>query len=1024
MELTPTQQRAVQTIDRPLGIIAGAGAGKTRVLVERCLHLLRTTDLQLHQLLAITFTDRAAQELRARLAAQLPSEAQDALHGAAITTFHGLAMRMLQAHAPLMGLSPHFRLLDAAEASLLCQRAVTHTLHQRLEQRDAPLRQLLTLYNFRQIADGMEMLLNDRWNVAQWQREQDSIDTAWDIPSPTAQESAALTAALALLDACSSEFTAIKRRQQTLDFQDLEELALQLLREHPEILADYQQQFRHILVDEFQDTNVIQMELITLLFTPPDNVLCIVGDPKQSIYRFRGAQRDCFQQMLTAIVQMDGEVITLTENFRSLPAVIDFVHAACPDIPADQQMIATRTAPVGHGQPVTILPIADSDTPRRDDEAVQVVARIRTLVDAGHTRYGDIACLFPTRKAVQAYTTMLRAHDIPVHVYSGSGLLSRRAILDLLYALDVLAALQRQQPDDTRLLALLRAPLFGLTDDDCYRLVHLSDDGANERESASTWPPLHQAVRTVPALWTHLRTWLELAPTLQAPALLRQIVHDTAYLDVLTALDPSGAQTAGVEQFLQWCDELPIDPDATLPEFVARIRHMQASTARMHEAPIMPAGDDAVQCMTIHAAKGNEFPVVIVADLAGQRPSRMDAWYFSAEFGLALRELEPERSPTHKDAQSPRWQKCRELEKKAAAAECDRLLYVALTRAADALIIPVPVAEKSPWLERVRGACHGLGISFEPDSEIHESPQGTFPKQEHARPHAVACKPQRLSLQPTVRETSPLTMPPRAFPTHITVSALEAYDRCPQEYYLKYIAGVPADTLTWPDPHVVPAHVRGDVVHAALQQASSADVSPHTAARAELARRGWNPALAEHAPLAALLETGATFLQHLPAERRVEYPFRLRLAVDLPTLITGTIDCLARTDTGWELIDYKTDRIDDITPLHHTAKLYSLQMTLYAIAAVHAGFQPLRATTLVFLDVNEQVSQPVTEERLATGKAHVRNILTHIATHNFTLPTHAHPPCARCAYHHNQMCGFDRLRQPTDMTPNFRRGAE
>ncbi len=994
MDLTPIQHRAVHTIDRSLGIIAGAGAGKTRVLVERCVHLLRHAGLDLHQLLAITFTERAAQELRTRLADALPAAQRHHLHGSAVTTFHGLALRLLQAHAPLIGLSPLARLLDDPECSHLCATVVARTLQQRLEQRDPALRSLLALYSFRRIAQWIESLLHDRWNVAEWWEHRAARDAAHELPAPQPHETALLEAARQLMIVCTDAFRQAKRERQVLDFHDLEECVVQLLNEHPAILADYQQQFRHIIVDEFQDTNRIQLTLIQQLFTPPDNVLCIVGDPKQSIYRFRGAQVDCFQTMLLQIVEQGGEVITLNENFRSRPRIIDFVHQVCPEIPSDQHMVATRTA---HETPC-VIPLRIPESPhRRRTEAELVAQQIHAMVHTSTYRYGDIACLFPTHLAIGVYAEVFRAHGIPVHIYGSRGLLERRPILDLLYAIEVVAALARDQPDDPTLFGLVRSPLFGLSDDACYRAVHLATPSGLD-----TLPVFHRAMAAMPAVWDPLMRWQAALSYCTTPELLRLIIHDTQYLEVLLQIDPTGAQSTGVEQFLVLAEELASSPNDTLETFLARIHHMQARDARLHEAPLMPAGDNAVQCMTIHATKGNEFPIVVLADLAREQPHRMTACYFRAEFGMAIRDLVSEREPNRKAAQSPRWERCKILDHEAEVAETNRLLYVAMTRAADHLILPiyaplVDQAEKArpSWTNRMLTALAAHGIPLTPPSAPALSPLVSPPSESTPPPQPRAAR---------------LAQPMPSSPSQLTVSELETYHRCPQEYYLKYVLQVPATQFTWPDPHTLPPQIRGEIIHEALQQSARNTVAVADAAAQALQARGWDPAFAQAEPMARLLAAGATLLRIPHEARLVEFPFHLRLP-NTTTCISGTIDCLNQSSGQWDIIDYKTDRVEPNTGLRELANHYSLQMTTYALALWHAGFQPLHATSLYFLDANaEVITDPITPERLHAGEAHITALIDRIRRNEFDLPPTTPPPCARCAYHHNQTCSQDRLR--------------
>ncbi|MBI4237166.1 MAG: ATP-dependent helicase [Deltaproteobacteria bacterium] len=993
--LTAAQRRAIETVDRSIGIIAGAGAGKTRVLVERCAYLLAHTDTQLAQILAITFTERAAAELRARLSERLPADLRLTLQATAITTFHGFCARVLREHAPRLGVSPRFRLLEATEAQQRLRGTIETTVLDELSAGNEAIRQLVTEWEFRGVCNGLQQLVNDRWNVTQWMAAS---------PQPPLPNTAAV---LEAFTRCDAAYADAKRAQQVVDFHDLEIFALRIFDTHPEILSDYQRRFRHLLIDEVQDTNPIQMALLQRLFTPPDNLLCIVGDPKQSIYRFRGAEVRCFHAMLDVITTSGGAVVHLRENFRSRAGVIRFINAACPDIPAGEQLIAATGTPTEGAVEWLAVPLAAkaSSAERRQTEAAAVAARIAELVVNEGVRYGDIACLFPTHLGVEPVVDALRTAGIPFHRYQGRGFLQRREVQDCLLAARFLANLATRQYDDGVLLGLLRSPLIGLTADLCYRLVHLSGPAAPQTDGL---PPLHRAAFSHPPLAALFQYWQQRLPHCTVAEMLQTLIASTAYDAVLAELDPTGQASANLERLCTLAECAPDTQALDLAAFVAAMQDLTVREAGLADQPVQLAGDDAVQLLTIHAAKGNEFRVVFLLDCAAKRSPQFADWGFLPGIGLALRTRPPLGTATKKITPDPTdpWTALNLVNTTAEIQERDRLLYVALTRAAERIILPLgPAPEPDTetdnavpnWPTRLTHACEALGIA--PRTIV-------IATAEHTEEDAAAAKMPSQRLTP-VEDLAQSEAAARAL-LHLTVTELEVLARCPQEYYLKYRLGLPG-TLAWPEPTGLHEPLRGEVVHAVIARAAQEPMRTLAEiTREELRLRGVDPSLVHHRELQHLLQhfTQTTTAQQGGAAEAAwhELPFHLRLTTTPSAIISGTIDLLQLRSDGWEIVDYKTDRIATAAEAEIHATRYALQMAVYALAAHEAGHRSLHRTTLHFLNTNTKISAPITAASLAATREQLQTLVQQIAAEDFTLATAAPPPCATCVYGRNRLC--------------------
>lgn len=655
--LTPEQHRAATTLDRSLGIVANAGSGKTRVLVERVAHILEAGLARLSQILVVTFTEKAAQELKTRLAERLPDHRME-LMTAPITTFHGFAMRVLRDHAPTLGLATSFQIASEGEATTLLHRAVEDTLLRLLDEQNSHAILLCQRFKFRRLLNHLIPLLEDRWSFTQF------IHTE---PPKTETISAIITVFLA----CDAHYAAIKRAHDILDFHDLEIMTWKLFQDDSRILSDFQRQFRHILVDEFQDTNPLQTAIVRQLFTPPDNILCVVGDPKQSIYRFRRADVTCFSEMLAAITESGGETIVLSDNFRSAPPIIDFINTACAEMPHYTPLIARKPAPEFPSLltvPVT-CPAEASANERRHIEANAILQMIPNLRDL-HGGLGNITCLFQTRATLQLWADIFRQANLPVHVYSSGGFWERPEIRALLFPLHVIVGLQRGRPDERHLLAMLISPLFSVSLDEIYRWMHMMPAPQD-----SDLPALHRAVFTHSPIGAQLTQWLDAAQTHTPHELMQRIMTDTQ--------TPAHALT---DAFLRRLHLMGRARAVPLADFLNQLVELQQLNERTPDTPAAICHDDAIQMMTIHAAKGNEFSCVILGDLFRRPASTAPSWLFEPGLGFAVRQ---EDELTHGDSATAEWEEIRTQYQQDEQSERERLLYVALTRAERQLVLPI-----------------------------------------------------------------------------------------------------------------------------------------------------------------------------------------------------------------------------------------------------------------------------------------------------------------------------------------------
>ena len=694
VSLNPEQAAAVDARGRVF-VSAGAGTGKTAVLVERFVRAVCDEGVDVDSMLVITYTKRAAGELRSRIRSELHARGRHdlarELDGAWISTIHGFCNRLLKAYPFQAGLDPRFRELDEAQAAVLRSEAfeaaldafcsedepdrirllATYTapglrrmltgIYETLRSAGRPL--MLELGTPPQLAGRVEALaeaarcLADDQDASELQRANAArlVDILGRSPSaeqlldlsPHKNRQGARTASYeearkrveqaaldevamrdrdllqALLEGFATEYAAAKRREAALDFEDLQLAARDLLRGHDVIREREQLRFRHVSVDEFQDTNRLQCELIDLISAGPgEKEVFFVGDEFQSIYGFRHADVQVFRERRAE----EGGGLALTRNYRSRPDVLAAVnHLFAEEFGDEFQPLAASGEfpdPV-FGHPVELL-VTDKASYRdtgpgmhwRRAEARAVARRVRELVDGGDATPGEIVLLFAAGTDAEWYEQELRTLGLPTYRATGRGYFGQQQVVDLLAYL----RLVHNRYDDQALVTVLASPFVGLSND---ALVLL-------RRSAPKRPLFVGVERGVPELDADDARLLaafkqryerisSAAPRLPLERLCEEIVAAHDYdLAVLSRWD-GRRRYANLRKLARLARSYEELRGRDIEGFVRFIRDQEAVGARELEAVAEEEGADAIRLLTIHAAKGLEFKVVVVADAGREK---------------------------------------------------------------------------------------------------------------------------------------------------------------------------------------------------------------------------------------------------------------------------------------------------------------------------------------------------------------------------------------------------------------------
>lgn len=964
------EQRAAIEHRGGLLLTANAGSGKTSVMAERFVRAAREDGVDVGRILAITFTEKAAAELKGRVRGRFEALGDDerarATEGAWVSTIHGLCARLLRTHPLAAGIDPRFRVLDEHGARRVATAAFATALDELVEAHGTAALELIAAYR---PAELEEQILDLHGELRSRGEEAPSLPA----PRPASLEARRLAVAMAreaaarelvsardgkaverarralagcgallertagvgreapdpgevaalalprsgkafegpgcqayrealdgwagacadaravpvhglldaLLQAFARAYADAKAQRSVLDFEDLELRANRLLREHEELRARYAERFVHVMVDEFQDTNPLQLELLERI---AGDRLFTVGDELQSIYGFRHADVALFRRRRKALAER-GQAATLATNFRSHRGVLDALNVAfrprfgdsfvplvagraeppdapAPDGPRIELLITDRDAgwdaagllPEGAAAPAPLWRIA---------EARALAARIRALLDAGRPP-GDVVVLLRATGDLAVYERALTDLGVPTYVIGGRGYWSQQQVRDLVCYLAVLA----NPRDGVALLSLLASPLVGLSSDGLVALAATTREQP-ERDpwQVLTAPPAGDPLlaRLAPedgARVRSLRAWLP-AERLAAPrhsleSLLNRVLERTGYDVELLRLPGGARRMANVRKLMRLAREHEAEHGRDLRGFVDLVAHLGGDSRaddRESEAPVEGDALEAVRLMTIHRSKGLEFPVVCVADLGRESPSagrdivRVDK---DGRVGIKLKSLDGGRGRP-----ALAYTAIGEQRQQAEADEEARLFYVAMTRAREQLVLsgalgcaewPAhrPGAAPLSWIapafvpdiarlalpeaEASGVAVHeGIEVAYtinrpseppEPSAAESSSPEPSAPWREPASPAPALADPVRKlpgSAAPPPRSVGSPASSPLVA---LSYTALSEHLRCGYRFYLERVLRLPSvdgSRAAGPSRSGLAGNVRGRIVHDLLE---------------------------------------------------------------------------------------------------------------------------------------------------------------------------------------------------------------
>ena len=1118
------QQRAAIDARGTVFVAAGAGTGKTAVLVERFVRAVVDDGLDVDSLLVITYTERAAGELRSRIRERLVERGRAdlalELDGAWVSTIHGFCRRLLGAHPFAAGVDPSFRVLDEPQSLVLQAEAFASALEAFCAADEPDRWQLLATYG----ADGLRRMLVEVYATlrsagrelvleqgarAELRERVDELRAAaaclaedagaTELQRETARAAldvlatstlperllalselktrgpraatfaeareAVVAAALEelasrdrellqeLLSTFAAEYQHAKERESALDFEDLQLRARDLLRDNAAIRDAERGRFRSIMVDEFQDTNRLQTELLDLV-AAADGDLLVVGDEFQSIYGFRHADVAVFRERRAAAPL----VLPLTRNHRSRPEVLEAINELFSAEFGDE---FRRLEPAsGSDQPAlrnaVELLVTDKEAAGeagvhwRRSEARHVARRVRELVDAGVAKPGEIVLLFAAGTDAEWFEEELRALDLPTYRAAGRSYFGQQQVVDLLAYLRLL----QNRYDDEALLTVLASPFVGVSND---ALVLIRADAQRQPffRGIERGLPADLAAddrRMLLAFRQRYERLLEVAEHAPLELLCERILAEHDY-DLAVLARPDGkrryANLRKLGRLARSYEELR---GADLEGFVRFVEGQEAVGARESDAVSEEEGADAVRLMTIHAAKGLEFDVVVVADAGRARPPVSDILALSdGRFGFKV--AHPSTG-TRVGTQS--YRDVKEHHEHAEQAERLRLYYVAMTRARERLIVSGSIGagettEQTPigWVlgrlgleeearradadgpfEVDRGAATVVlrvdrGQVEEPtthddalrrETALHETEAGQLALFEGS---GEALPPPA----PRLHELTVVPEPPLHRVARLSFSALSLFERCSYRYYAERVVGMrPA---AWAAPvgngngtvagGLHPTEI-GDAVHRLLEQLDLSDPS-RPDDLAELVRDWYPPATDAEVEQVARLVDG--YCSSALARRiaslsgaRVERPFAFE--VD-GVLLNGRLDVLWRGDGDAVVVDYKTNILDGRSPGEVVESEYRTQQLVYALACLRAGVDRVEVVYQFLETPEDVVSATFAREDVERLERELAGAISRIREGDFR-PTPSPYACSGCPAL-DRVCAGPRLGSPSEERP-------
>lgn len=957
--LNEAQAEAVNHVNGPLLVVAGAGTGKTRVITAKILHLIVNKNVPPSSILALTFTEKASEEMKTRVDEALPYGYEEI----AIKTFHSFCDSVLRESGHEIGIDSGYRLLDQASQWLFLKKHIHLLELDYYRPPHNPGKFIVNLIeHFSRLKD--EDISPEAYVAFAAKKTKEAVDKA-DIESAKKMSEAANAYA---------KYQELMAKENQLDFGDLIYYALKLFKTRVSVLREYSNRFRYIMVDEFQDTNLAQNRIVNLLAKDHRNIT-VVGDDDQSIYKWRGAS---LSNILTfRRVFPDAKACVLNKNYRSSQKILDLSYALIrkndPFRLEASENLSKKLVALGDGEPVEIHHFESYL-----DEAKAIAAFIAQKVAEGKVTYKDCAILVRTNNIAGSFAEQLKEAGIPYSMRDNKGLFSYEEIKDLIALIRFIL----KPHDDVAYFRLLSLPVFGLKMSDLLEIIKRAKEADYEnlffyiKKSVSAMnmnrvaflpgmangdDPI-EAVKATQELFEYL---LDFSRNHSVNRLLGEFLDKSGYYRAITSkMDAVNAEKAlHIAQFLQIATDFNITGREGLLSFLEYIESMDQVNVPT-QIGVTPDAD-AVAILTVHSAKGLEFEYVFVPSLVGQRfpaVKRKDA--IEIPFELVSEDLPHNDMHLHEER---------------------RLFYVACTRAKSKLFLSYSDFYEgskkwkvSPFIKEIEA--NGVAII---KKEIGQ-----------ASSESNNVKEQPILLSNNRNAQDNLSYIPAVDLNLLSYSRVDTFKSCPLKYKFRYLFKIASPT----------SHAAnfGSSLHNTINMFYSAVIdgaSPSFELLKDLydkcwISRGYDSKAHEQARKRQGLAVLESFYQNEEKNGFIKPAFLEKsFNVKIDKLrFSGRIDRIDRLADGtYEVIDYKTGSYKKDADVDK-----DLQLSLYALACRDALKLNVSKLSLYFLESAQKISTKRTEKDLEDLKQELIGISERMMVSDFAPAPGRH--CQWCEY--------------------------
>lgn len=965
MELTKSQQKAIKHSSGPLLIIAGAGTGKTTVLVEKIKHLIKKNLARPHEILALTFTDKAAREMEERVDQAMPYGYFQMF----ISTFHSFADKILREDISHIGLSPGYKLQTQAQQVLFLKNNLF----------------AFDLAYFRPLGNPNKFVEGLLQHFSRLRDEDISPNQYIDWTKRKSNDAQIEKEKNTELAKAYNKFQDFKIAENIMDFADLIFYTLELFRKRPNILKKYKDQFKYILIDEFQDTNMAQYELIKLLAPPKEKSnLTVIGDDNQSIYKFRGASISNIMQFMQDYKM--AQSIVLNENFRSNQKILDTSYRLIKFNDPDTLEVRLNISKdlksmTGKGDSTSVNFNLSS---RVEDEADYVSQKILELKK--NYNWNDFAVLVRANSHSEPFVRAFQRQAVP-YQFLGPGMLLKRpevkeliAYLKVLYDIGDSASFYRvlamdffeiDELDLARLTSFTRKTSLSLFETvEVYLSFFYPSYKRGDYENLRKYLPVlkEETKDKLNRIVELVKRGLTLAKKETAGQILFFFLEDSGMLKSLISHSSEKGEREALN-ISKFFDKLKSFEAENEDASVNAVVDFLMMSMELGESPLASNTDwtslNAVNILTVHSAKGLEFPIVFLVNLSSDRfPSRQRREQIPIPDEL-IKEILPS-GDFHIEEER-------------------RLFYVGATRARDKIFLT-----SSNYYTEAKRERKISPFVYESLGEAYVSRQKQNNLDEKSQ----------LSIFDFKKNESEVNEPKLNL-NSFSFSQIETYKTCPLRYKYQYVLKIP----TAPGA----AAAFGETIHKVFQEFYSnvkSGEKPNFDKILEIYKRVWIPiGYSSKRYEAKMQKEGEKILKefydkyHQDVAKIIDLEKWFKIKIADNVFISGKIDRVDQAGlNGVEIIDYKTGKKPDERELKK-----SMQMRIYALAANDRGLYNKKidniTLTFYFLAANDKYTQKVTHEALKEVATEIVDVAAKINQAKFDA--HVGPWCGFCPFRIN-----------------------